>query len=130
MPRVKKVRRVAVVIDLDWPYKRHHEVFAGIHQYVHKRVGWKFILDSFAEHTLISKKSPKVKYDGIVGRVSLELALAAKSEGVPLVNVWNSSPAHDVPLVSPDFEAAGRMAAKHLLAKNTLGSIISYNNRA
>jgi len=26
-------RRVAVVLELDWPYKRHHGVFAGTQQY-------------------------------------------------------------------------------------------------
>ena len=111
-----KNRRVAVAVDLQWPYKRHHEVFAGAHRYAQEQGGWKFIPDLYAELTLESKRS-KAAYDGIIGRVTPQLAGAARSAGVPLVNVWHASPVNDAPLVTPDFEAAGRMAAEHLLAR-------------
>jgi LacI family transcriptional regulator len=111
-----KNRRVAMAVDLQWPYKRHHEVFAGAHRYAQEQGGWKFILDLYAELTLESKQS-RAMYDGIIGRVTPQLAGAARAAGVPLVNVWHASPVSGVPLVTPDFEAAGRMAAEHLLAR-------------
>lgn len=36
---------------------------------------------------------------------------------MPVVNVWLNSPEKNLPGVFPDFEAAGRMAAGHLLAR-------------
>lgn len=109
-------RRVAMMLELEWPYRRHHEVFAGTHRYGQEQGGWKLIPDEYPEVTLESKRS-EATYDGIIGRVTPRLAAAARAAGVPLVNVWHNSPVTDVPLVAPDFEAAGRMAADHLLAR-------------
>ena len=111
-----KQRRVAMMLELEWPYRRHHEVFAGTHRYGQEQGGWKFILDEYPELVLESKRSNDM-YDGIIGRVTPRLAAAARAAGVPLVNVWRNSPVTDVPLVAPDFEAAGRMAGEHLLAR-------------
>ena len=109
-------RRVAMVVDLQWPFKRHHEVFAGAHRYAQEQGGWKFILDTYAELTLESKR-PEAAYDGIIGRVTPQLAAAARAASVPMVNVWHASPVTDVPLVAPDFGVSGAMAARHLLAR-------------
>jgi LacI family transcriptional regulator len=109
-------RRVAMAIELAWPYRRHHDVFAGAHRYAQEHGGWKFILDEYPELALESKPS-KAEYDGIIGRATPRLVAAAEAAGVPLVNVWHSSPVTHVPLVAPDFEAVGRMAAEHLLAR-------------
>jgi len=87
-----------------------------VHRYGQGQGGWKFILDEYPEQTLESKRS-KATYDGIIGRATPGLVAAARAAGVPLVNVWHNSPVTDVPLVAPDFEAAGRMAAEHLLAR-------------
>ncbi|MBT3198587.1 MAG: DNA-binding transcriptional regulator [Phycisphaerales bacterium] len=109
-------RRVAIAIELDWPYKRHHEVFAGAHRYAQEHGGWKFILDEYPELTLETKPS-KAVYDGIIGRATPRLVAAARTAGVPLVNVWHNSPETGVPMVTPDFKEAGRVAAKHLMAR-------------
>jgi LacI family transcriptional regulator len=105
-----------MAIDLQWPYKRHHEVFAGAHRYAQEQGGWKFILDEYPELTLESNQS-KAAYDGIIGRATPRLAAAAQTAGVPLVNVWHNSPVTEAPLIVPDFKAAGMMAAEHLLAR-------------
>ncbi len=114
MAKTRKVRNVGVVIDLDWPYKRHHEVFAGIHHYATTHSKWRINLDLYAGQTL---KSRRLSYDGIIGRITSQTAGTAGSADISMVNVWISSPARDVPTVVPDVKAAGRMAAKHLLAK-------------
>ncbi len=113
---MSKNRRVAMAIELEWPYKRHHEVFAGAHRYAQEQGGWKFVLDEYPELALESKRS-RTKYDGIIGRATPRLAAAARAAGVPVVNVWNNSPVSDIPLVVPDFRAAGQMGATHLLAR-------------
>ncbi len=109
-------RRVAVMLELEWPYKRHHEVFAGIMHYAQQRGGWECIPEAFAGPSPNGQR-PKAPYDGIIARATRPLAEWARGMGVPLVNVWYSSPVTDVPLVAPDIAAAGRMAAEHLIAR-------------
>jgi len=111
-----KQRRVAVTIELEWPYKRHHEVFAGIQHYAQQRGNWECIPDLFAGPSLDAKRS-KAPYDGIIARVAPPLAEWARRAGVPLVNTWFNSWVTDVPVVAPDFAASGRMAAEHLIAR-------------
>ncbi len=45
------------------------------------------------------------------------LAERARRCGVPAVNVWHNAPVAAVPGVFPDFVAAGRLAAEHLLER-------------
>ena len=106
--------RVAIMLDLQWPYKRHAEVFAGIRRYAEER-GWVSIMDEFAHDTLRKKSA---HYDGVVARANHPLARLAGRRGVPVVNVWPSSPArHLLPGVFPDSAEAGRLVAEHLLAR-------------
>lgn len=110
-------RRVAFMLDLDWPFKRHHGVFAGTQEYAREHDRWECILDAHPERTLEKRRGGRLVYDGIIARVEAPLGEAAKRLGVPIVNVWASSPVKDVPLVSPDFAAVGRMAAEHLMGR-------------
>ncbi|WP_439624493.1 AraC family transcriptional regulator [Gemmata sp.] len=113
----RKPRRVALMLDLQWPYKRHSEIFAGIQRYAGEQ-GWASIIDEFAHDTLRRPRSAADRYDGIVARVNHPLARLANKRGVPVVNVWPSSPArHLVPGVFPDSAATGRLVAEHLLAR-------------
>ncbi len=112
-----KRRRVAFMLDLDWPFKRHHGVFAGTQQYAHECSRWECILDAHPARALAGGRRNNPMYDGIIARVKPQLAKTAKRHGVPIVNVWANSPVTDVPLVSPDFEAVGRMAARHLMGR-------------
>lgn len=102
------------MLDLEWSYKRHSAIFAGTQTYANEHE-WDSIIDEFAHETLRSKKT---SYDGIIARVNSTLARRALRLGVPLVNVWPSSPARNlVPAVFPDSTAVGRLLAEHLLAR-------------
>lgn len=111
-----KQRRVAVMLELEWPYKRHHEVFAGVMRYALARGGWQCVPEAFAGSSPEAKQW-QTSYDGIIARATRPLAEWAHQAGIPLVNVWFSSPVNNVPLVAPDVAAAGRMAAEHLIAR-------------
>jgi hypothetical protein len=39
------------MLDLQWPYKRHSEIFAGVERYAEER-GWVSIIDEFVHDTL------------------------------------------------------------------------------
>ncbi len=69
-----KIRRVAVAINLSWPYRHHLGVFSGIQRYArdHK---WQYILDPFVEG--MSNGRPRQRFDGIVGRATRGLAQLA-----------------------------------------------------
>lgn len=110
-------RRVALMLDLQWPYKRHWEIFAGVQRYAEER-GWVSILDEFAHDTLRRKRGAADRYDGLVARANHPLARRAAKLGIPVVNVWPSSPArHLLPGVFPDSAEVGRLVAEHLLAR-------------
>ncbi|QEL20779.1 substrate-binding domain-containing protein [Limnoglobus roseus] len=112
----RKPRRVALMLDLRWPYKRHAEVFAGVMRYAEER-GWVAIIDEFAHDTL-RRRGAADRYDGIVARANHPLARRAAGRGVPVVNVWPSSPARRLlPGVFPDSAEVGRLVAEHLLAR-------------
>jgi LacI family transcriptional regulator len=113
----RRPRRVALMLDLQWPYKRHAEVFAGVQRYAEER-GWVSIIDEFAHDTLRPRRGAPDPYDGIVARACHPLVRRAAARGVPVVNVWPSSPArHLMPGVFPDSAEAGRLVAEHLLAR-------------
>lgn len=110
-------RRVALMLDLQWPYKRHSEVFAGIQRYAEAR-GWISVIDEFVHKTLPTRAKGGLPYDGIVARANRPLVVRARRLGVPVVNVWSSSPArHLTPGVFADSTATGRLIAEHLLSR-------------
>lgn len=107
-------RRVAVAMELEWPYKRHYEVFAGIRDYAAEHGGWDFNLTNFPQFEIQEGK----QFDGIIGRISGECYTAARKAKVPMVNVRIDSPVSaKVPGVHQDFRTAGRMAAEHLISR-------------
>jgi len=128
---MSKARRVAIMIDLDWPYKRHSGVFAGTQQYAQEH-GWESIIDEFADHTLRAAPGRPIPYDGVIARATPKLALRSARLKIPVVNVWLSSPAwKKLPGVFPDFAAIGRMRAEHLLARGfrRFAALTSNHNR-
>lgn len=76
-------RRVAIMRDLQWPYKRHSEVFAGVQRYAVER-GWVSIIDEFADDTI---RRAAGRYDGILARATPLLDRRTAKLGVPVVNV-------------------------------------------
>ena len=113
----QKRRRVALMLDLDWPYKRHVDVFAGTQQYAQQRL-WEPIIDEFVSDTLSPSDGKSAPYDGVIARATKKLAQQCQRLKVPVVNVWFNSPVRDVlPGVFADSAAIGRMQADHLLAR-------------
>lgn len=123
-------RRVAIMLDLQWPYKRHAAVFAGTQRYA-KEAGWHSILDEYAHHTLPARRGVARPYDGVIARANRNLVARAARLGVPVVNVWQSSPARRlVPGAFPDSRAAGRLIAEHLMARGfrSFATLTSHHN--
>ena len=113
----RKPRRIALMLDLEWPYKRHTSVFAGTQQYAEEQ-GWESIVDEYAYDALPSRPTKSLPYDGIVARATKALVERAARVKVPIVNVWRSSPVHtELPNVFPDYQTAGRLRAEHLLSR-------------
>ena len=110
--------RIAVVMDLDWPLKRHHEVFSGIQNYAQTHAtNWILVPDLFPSKW-IKPTDNLPGYDAIIGRITMPVAKAGIKHGIPVVNVWRNSPAVSmVPSVLSDTGEAGRMAAEHLISR-------------
>jgi len=112
-----KPRRVAVMLDLEWPYKRHAGIFAGTQEYALEH-GWHSIIDEYADDTLPARPGEPVPYDGVIARATRKLARRAARLNVAVVNVWFSSPVwKSLPGAFADFAAIGRLRAEHLLAR-------------
>jgi LacI family transcriptional regulator len=112
-----KPRRVAIELELEWPYKRHAALFAGTQQYAREH-GWDSIIDDFVAENLPRRRTKAVLYDGVIARATEKLATRTAGLGIPLVNVWFNSPVRDqLPGVFSDYAASGRLRAEHLLAR-------------
>lgn len=125
-------RRVAVMLELEWPFKRHAGIFAGTQQYAQEH-GWHSIIDEYADDTLPARGTKSAPYDGVIARATRKLAQRAARSNVPIVNVWFSSPVwKSVPGVFVDFSAIGRLRAEHLLGRGLrrFAGLTSVNERA
>ena len=111
-----KRRRVAVMIELDRPFKYEVEVYGAGQQYA-AQAGWDCTVSPFVTQMLRRRRKTRGPYDGIVGRFGADTAAEARRAGVPVVNVWTGFPGWEVPSVLPDTTAAAAMAAAHLLGR-------------
>ena len=110
-------RRIALVLELDWAFKRHASVYAGTQRYFDEQ-GWESVIDEYALDSLPTRRGKAVPYHGVIARASKSLAQRCSQLEVPLVNVWSSSPLRDkLPGVYPDYRASGQLRAEHLLAR-------------
>jgi LacI family transcriptional regulator len=103
------MRRIGIAIDLDWPIPHHQGVVSGALKYGRER-GWSCEIDPYIGFRGASSAS----YDGVIGRVTPELASWAARTRTPVVNVWNNSPVRNLPLVAVDYLEAGGLVADHL----------------
>ncbi|MEX2213280.1 MAG: substrate-binding domain-containing protein [Phycisphaeraceae bacterium] len=110
-------RRVAFMLELNWPLNRHIAVFEGTQRYAAERGNWECVVDEFADRTLPASRRGQVPYDGIIARATTLLARRAETWRIAVVNVWANSPARNLPSVLPDVKAAGRLCAEHLLSR-------------
>lgn len=123
--------RVALMLDLEWPYKRHASIFAGTQRYAEEQ-GWHSIIDEFAHDTLPTRRTKAIPYDGVIARANTQLVARATHLRIPVVNVWPSSPVWDsVPGVFADFEASGQIQAEHLLSRGlrNFAAVVAFKNR-
>lgn len=112
-----KPRRVALMLELDWSFKRHADVFAGAVKYGQEH-DWECVVDEYADHILSRHRAGTVPYDGIIARATRKLCRHASRLGIPTVNVWFSSPVRKLlPGVFTDHAITGRLCAEHLLAR-------------
>lgn len=113
-PKTPKLRRVALMLELDWGYARHVDLFAGTQQYALECGHWDCIIDERAGHTLAIARGT-CPYDGVIARANSALAAQANRWKIPVVNTWYESPSENLPRVLIDVSALGRLAAEHLL---------------
>jgi LacI family transcriptional regulator len=106
---------VAVALELDYPARRHLDVLAGIQGWVEQHDAWDIRLDEKIVHDPARRLS---RYAGVIARATPALASAAAKRGVPVVNVWRSSPAAaKLAGVFPDGKSIGAAAADTLLMR-------------
>ncbi|MBL8800316.1 MAG: substrate-binding domain-containing protein [Planctomycetia bacterium] len=113
--RATNRRRVALVLELQWPYRRHVDVFLGTQRYARECGTWECVIDEYP--LLKTSRTGSPAYDGIIARATGNLARQARRRGVPIVNVWHNSPASELLGVFPDFHSAGQVTARHLLER-------------
>lgn len=112
------MKHIAVPIDLQWPLRRHHEVYAGIQTYAnaHHADDWTLIPDNFPE-AVIMGELPGPCYDAVIGRLSLPLQEFLAARQIPAVNSWFATSEGKVPVVIPDVAANARLAIDHFAAR-------------
>ena len=110
-------KRIGIMMELMWPYRRHLDVFAGTQRFAKSRPDWQCEVDEF--HSDLPRRQSQISsYDGIIARAGSDLAARARRVKVPLVNVWYSSPVRDrLPGTFPDFRRVGVLAAEHLIER-------------
>lgn len=108
-------KRVAVMIDLDYPVRHHYDAYLGIQRYAKECENWECVLDPFADRQ--DGNSGKSKYHGVIGRATTRLVSRMNKTKTPVVNIWLNSPVRKVPSVFADFSSAGALAAQHLIAR-------------
>ena len=103
--------KVAFALEMEWGLKHHSEIYAGCQKFANE-ANWE---------TSIIPNSPKVletgSYDGIIARVGTSFQKMALCKKIPLINVWQNSPANEVTSVFSDSKKAGVIAAEHLLGR-------------
>ncbi|MEM1354011.1 MAG: substrate-binding domain-containing protein [Planctomycetota bacterium] len=105
------------MLDLETGSGRHIGLYTGAYRYAEEQE-WEVTIDEFAEHQLPAEPGGPVPYDGIIARATKGLVHKAQRVGVPVVNVWRNSPVADhTPGVYPDYAAAGRIRAEHLMSR-------------
>ncbi len=110
-------RRVAIALDLEYPFPHHHDVFAGTQRYASEHPQWECVIDEHPLHKQLSGIAPFQKYDGVIARATPDLMRRLKRVGVPLVNTWFQMARPGLPGVYVDYLQMGRLAAEHLLER-------------
>lgn len=112
------MRRVGLIIDIDWPDQHHMGIVAGVQRYAAEQKHWECNLAPQLSDSLRIPGS-RSRYDGIISRITptTKWLEHAKKVRLPLVNVRLQPPVRGTPNVVPDRRASGCLAAEHLLAR-------------
>ena len=68
-----KTRRVGIMLELMWPYRRHLEVFAGTQRFAQEAGNWICEVDEFVHESAVGA-SQLAGYDGLIARANTALA--------------------------------------------------------
>ncbi|MFT5127973.1 MAG: LacI family transcriptional regulator [Rhodothermales bacterium] len=112
------MKNIAVVMELEWPLRRHHDVYAGIQAYAdeHHAEDWTLALDNFPQAVLTGEMAGP-RYDGVIGRLSLDLQEILVKRQIPAANAWMASSRGKAPSVIPDLAASAQMAIDHFASR-------------
>jgi len=109
-------KKIAVALNLDWPIKRYHELFAGIQDYAKENTDWVLVWDHYPEKALTRSGNPPC-YAGVIGRIKYKSYHEINRLNIPVINTWESNDLKDMTSIFPDYEKAGEIAAEHLIRK-------------
>lgn len=114
----EKRRRVAISIGLTWPGDWRHAMYAGIQGYARETDRWDYIIDESVGSVEPSGSKTSAPYDGVIARGGPKRFATLKSLGIPIVNLsYRRDVADEFPSVFPDYTAAGRLCAEHLIGR-------------
>ena len=109
-----KFKHIGIAIEMGIPLSRHHGCYKGIVDYVREHhPGWHTSVDPFL--TGLLEEDGKPRYDGIVGRITQDVADLAEQHDIPIVNHWLNSSAQSIPSIYSDYRGSGRIVAEHFL---------------
>ena len=83
---MKNPRRIAISLEMDWGYRRHLDVYAGCQRYADE-AGWQCSINPAVDEELRTSSANRPPFDGVLARVTQNLADAADRSGVPVVNL-------------------------------------------
>lgn len=107
--------KIAIGIDLDWPFEHHYGIVQGILDYGREH-GWECSLEPWMERTEELSDIPD-DFDGVISRSTRSLYEVCQRKAIPLVNVWYNSPVKEAPYAGLDNFAVGRKMADYFVKK-------------
>jgi len=112
-PAEHPAKRVAIAIDLEEVVPWHQDCCEAILRYGRAH-GWTCTVTPY----LVGPGGQDTAgyYDGVVGRIDLEMAEAARAQGIPAVNHWMNSPVKSLPSIAVDSRHGALVAGEHLIA--------------
>jgi LacI family transcriptional regulator len=116
--RAINYKRVAMAIGVR-EYSHQRRKIQGIIDYYAKHCAWDLHRNQQLQPFVLPEELPGWFGDGVIGEIySKEDLSNLLALGIPVVNTSSSDLASDVPTVSVDNHAIGRMAAEHLVERN------------
>lgn len=106
-------KRIAIAIELDHAVPWHHDCYQGILRFGEQQ-GWSCVVDPYLVG--LTGRSGIADYDGVVGRITKEVAEAARAQHIPVVNHWRNSPVDGLHSLLIDYRVGSRLIGEHLIA--------------